>query len=63
MYNEKTKKNTMKYIAINRETLQLNLPLGTKDRWKDYSAEQGMSVTALITKLVEEDMKKNGFKG
>ena len=63
MYNEKTKKNTMKYIAINRETLQLNLPLGTKDRWKDYSAEQGMSVTALITKLVEEDMKKNDFKG
>ncbi len=63
MYDEKTKKKTIKYITINREYLGLNLPLGTKDRWKDYSAEQGMSVTALITKLIEEDMKKNDFKG
>ena len=63
MYNEKMKKKTIKYITINREYLGLNLPLGTKDRWKDYAAEQGISVTALITKLVEEDMKKNDFKG
>ena len=63
MYNEKTKKNTIKYMAINREALQLNLPLGTKDRWKDYAAEKGISVTELIKTLVEEDMKKNNFKG
>ena len=63
MYNEKTKKNTIKYMAINREALQLNLPLGTKDRWKDYAVEKGISVTELIKTLVEEDMKKNNFKG
>ena len=63
MYNEKTKKNTIKYMAINREALQLNLPLGTKDRWKDYAAEKGISVTELIKTLVEEDMKKNNFIG
>ena len=63
MYNEKTKKNTIKYMAINREALQLNLPLGTKDRWKDYAAEKGISVTELIKTLVEEDMMKNNFKG
>ena len=63
MYNEKTKKRTMKYLAVSREILHLNLPLGTKDRWKDYAAEKGMSVTELIKKLVEEDMKKNNFIG
>ena len=62
MYNERTKKNAMKYMAINREALQLNLPLGTKDRWKDYAAERGISLTELITTLVEEDMKKYDFK-
>ena len=63
MYNEKTKKRTMKYLAVSREILHLNLPLGTKDRWKDYAAERGVSVTELLTKLIEEDMKKHNFKG
>ena len=63
MYNERTKKNAMKYMAINREALQLNLPLGTKDRWKDYAAERGISVTELLKNLIEEDMKKHNFKG
>ncbi len=63
MYNEKSKERTKRYLTISRESLRLNLPLGTKDRWKDYAAEQGISVTALLTKLVEEDMKKNNFKG
>ena len=63
MYDEKAKLRTIKYKKVNRENLNFNLPLGTKDRWKDYAAEQGMSVTALMTKLIEEDMKKNNFKG
>jgi hypothetical protein len=63
MYDEKSKKKTMKYLATSREILHLNLPLGTKDLWKDYAAEKGMSVTELIKKLVEEDMKKNNFIG
>ena len=63
MYNEKSKERTKRYIATIRELLGLNLPLGTKDLWKDYAAEKGMSVTELIKKLVEEDMKKNNFIG
>ena len=62
MYNEKSKERTMKYIAANREFLGLNLPIGTKDRWKDYAAEKGISLTELIKTLLEEDMKKNNFK-
>ena len=63
MYDEKSKKKTMKYLATSREILHLNLPLGTKDRWKDYAAERGISVTELLKKLIEEDMNKNNFKG
>ena len=44
MYDEKSKKKTMKYLATSREILHLNLPLGTKDRWKDYAAERGISL-------------------
>ena len=62
MYDEKSKKKTMKYLSTSREILHLNLPLGTKDRWKDYAAERGISVTELIKTLLEEDMKKNNFK-
>ena len=63
MYDEKSKKKTMKYLSTSREILHLNLPLGTKDRWKDYSAERGISVTELLKNLIEEDMKKHNFKG
>ena len=63
MYDEKSKKITMKYLATSREILHLNLPLGTKDRWKDYAAERGISVTELLKTLIEEDMKKHNFKG
>ena len=61
MYDEKAKARMMKYMHIKRESLQLNLPLGTKDLWKDYAADMGMSVTQLITKLIEKDMKEHNW--
>ena len=39
--NEKIKARIIKYILIHREALRLNLPLGTKDLWKDYAADMG----------------------
>lgn len=63
MYDEKSKERTMRYLATKREKICLNLPMGTKDRWKDYAAEHGVSVTELVTRLMEDDMKKNNFKG
>ena len=62
MYNEKSKERTKRYISTSRELLGLNLPLGTKDRWKDYAAERGISLKELLKTLIEEDMKKNNFK-
>ena len=61
VYDEKAKARIMKYMHIKRESLQLNLPLGTKDLWKDYAADMGMSVTQLITKLIETDMKEHNW--
>ena len=54
MYDEKSKERTKRYIATSRELLGLNLPLGTKDLWKDYAAEKGMSVTELIKNLLKK---------
>jgi len=61
VYNEKSKERTMKYMKENREKLTLNFPLGCKDRYKQYAQSQGLSLTALIVKLIEEDIDKNGF--
>ena len=38
MYDEKAKARMVKYMQSKRESLRLNLPLGTKDLWKDYAA-------------------------
>ncbi len=61
MYDERIKENAMRYMATNREKLGLNLPIGTKDCWKSYAAIKGISVTELITHLIEQDMKKNNW--
>lgn len=59
MYDEKAKDRTIKYLRAHRETLSFNLPIGTKDLWKDYAASRGMSLTELVTRLIKEDMDKN----
>ena len=56
MYNEISKKATMKYIKENRELLGLRLPIGTKDEWKQQTKEKGyQSLTVYITELIEKD--------
>lgn len=58
MYDEKAKNRIMKYQAKNREALNLNLPVGTKEKWKTYAEERGTSVTALITELIENEIER-----
>ena len=56
MYNEISKKATMKYIKENRELLGLRLPIGTKDEWKQQAKAKGyQSLTVYITELIEKD--------
>lgn len=59
MYNESAKKATMKYLKEKRDKLTLCLEKGKKDEYKNYAASKGMSLTELISNLIEADMKTN----
>ena len=49
----------MKYLKESRDKLTLNLPKGKKDEYKNYAASKGMSLTELISSLIEADMVNN----
>lgn len=57
MYNEKAKARTIRYMREKRENLNVNLPLGDKDRYKAHAAARGKSLTALIVELLERDIE------
>lgn len=57
MYNDKAKARTMRYMREKRENLNINLPLGDKDRFKSHAAARGKSLTALIVELLERDIE------
>lgn len=59
MYDDKAKARTMKYMKEKRDKLTLNLPLGDKERYKAYAESKGMSLTALMVQLIEEDIKNS----
>lgn len=60
MYNESSKKATIKYMKEKRENLNINLPIGAKERYKTYAQQQGKSLTALIVELLEQDITEKG---
>lgn len=62
MYNDKAKARTMKYMKEKRENLNINLPLGSKERYKKHAESKGKSLTSLIVDLVEDDIKNSGGK-
>ncbi len=59
MYNEKSKARTMKYMKEKRENLNINLPLGSKERYKKHAESKGKSLTSLIVELVEDDIRNS----
>lgn len=61
MYGEVAKKATLKYMKEKRENLNLNFPKGKKAIFKAYAQFRGMSLTELITQLIEDDMEKYHF--
>lgn len=58
-YSEAQKNATLKYKAKTYEKLNLDVKIGTKDKWKAQAAKNGLSLTAYITKLIEKDMEGN----
>lgn len=62
MYDEKAKERTMKYMKEKRDKLTLNLPLGSKERYKKHAESKGKSLTSLIVDLVEDDIRESNGK-
>ena len=56
-YDEKAKARTMKYMKEKRDKLTLNLPIGDKEKYRAFAESKGMSLTTLITQLLETDME------
>ena len=54
-YTEQGKMASMKYNKEHRESLTLNLAKGVKDEWRKKAESKGLSLTAYIAKLIEED--------
>jgi len=57
-YNESRKKASMKYQKENLEQVRFWVAKGKKDEYKAFAESRGMSLTALIVKLIEDEMKR-----
>ena len=52
-YTDAQKRATIRYLAEQTDSLQLRLPKGTKARWMQKAKDAGLSLTRLITNLME----------
>lgn len=58
-YTDAQKRATQKYKAASRDKLTLDMPKGSKERYKAYAEQQGKSLTALIVELLETEIEKS----
>lgn len=61
MYNEASKKATMKYIAENLEEVRFRVKKGEKDRYKQLAAAAGLSLAEFLKQAVEEYALNHGL--
>ena len=61
MKTEAQKRASIKYRQ-QKETVSLELPKGTREKWKARAEAVGMSMTAYIVSLVESDIEKSDSK-
>ena len=54
-YTEVSKRASMKYNKEKRDSLNLNLPKGKKEEYRAKANSKGMSLTAYIMYLIEND--------
>lgn len=57
MYNESTKKATIKYMRDKRDKLTLDFPKGYKERYRQHAQSKGISLNRLIMDLLDEDIR------
>lgn len=59
MYDEKAKARNIKSLQKNFEQVRLTVKKGTLEKYKAFAARQGMSMTAYITMLMEQEMSND----
>ena len=59
--DEKTKATMLKYRKNSREQIQVDMAKGMKAKIKAYAERRGLSMSALIIQLLEEEMLHDGF--
>lgn len=59
MNSEAMKRARKKYRESKIDTLSMEIPKGSKERWKAAAAAKGKSLTAYITELIEADIAKS----
>lgn len=59
--SEAQKRATAKYRAKTYEQIAIELPKGTRDRWKAAAAEAGGSLAGFIKAAVEEKIQSDGL--
>lgn len=62
MYTEARNKATQKYAAKAYDRIELKIKKGDKDKLKEFAAENGLSVSALIVQAVNALAKSQSKK-
>lgn len=57
--NEKTKATMLKYRKNSREQIQVDMAKGMKAKIKAYADKNGVSMSALILRLLEAEMEQD----
>lgn len=59
-YTDAQKRAAVKYLSEKTDLVQLRIPKGSKERYKEFADKQGKSLTALIVELLERAMASDG---
>ena len=61
-YTKAQGKAVNKYIAKNYDQIIIRIPKGHREIYKAYAEKQGLSLNALIVKLLDENMAIDDFE-
>ena len=58
-YTDAQKKASIKYLAEKTDSIQIRVPKGDKEVWKNAAAARGLSLNQLLIQLMEREMSKD----
>ena len=61
-YTEARKKANIKYMQDKTDNIQLRLPRGTRELWKEAAELAGYSMTQYVKMAVEKQMEEDKMK-